>query len=65
MKLNIVCYFARNNKSIIIPAFYFSFYSMNFDLQSSLRAIEKKAPTAQGDAILEIFCSLHASHLLI
>lgn len=65
MKLNIVCYFAQNNKSIIISAFYFSFYSMNFDLQSSLRAIEKKAPTAQGDAILEIFCSLHASHLLI
>lgn len=38
---------------------------MNFDLQSSLRGIEKKASTAQGDALLEIFYFLRASHLLI
>lgn len=65
MKLNIICYFAQNNKSIIILGLYFRFSSTNSDLQSSLRAIEKTAPMARGDAFLEIFYFLHASHLLI
>lgn len=42
MKLNIICDFAQNNKSIIILAFYFRLSSMNFDLQSSLELLKRK-----------------------
>lgn len=59
MKLNIICYFAQNNKSIIILDFYFRFSSMNFDLQ--FKSYWKESLTAQGDALLEIFYFLHAS----
>lgn len=40
---HIIYCFAQDNKSIIISAIYFRFCSMNFELQSTLRAIEKTA----------------------
>lgn len=55
MKLHIICYFAQDNKSIIISAIYFRFSSMNSELQSSLRAIEKTVPVAQEAPLLETY----------
>lgn len=65
MKLNKISYFTQNNKSIIILAFYFRFSSINYDHQSSSRAIENTAPMAQGGAFLVRLYFLHTSHLLI
>lgn len=55
MKFHIICYFAQGNKSIIISAIYFKFYSMNLELQSSLRPIEETVPMAQGAPLLETY----------